>query len=161
MFRILNWSPSITRRIMARRGRLCDVTHDCLSLMLRSCSLSECDAVAALKARRLQITGAPTPVGALMSRRKIMISLSPPIKAAAHACFSVGTRSSEKHGGRPRDVNMPSVLFVPRFPLRIFYRVKDASNSESLLQRYNSMYSLCDVSNYRLILHWKQFSKIY
>lgn len=157
MFRILNWSPSITRRIMARRGRLCDVTHDCLSLMLRSCSLSECDAVAALKARRLQITGAPTPVGALMSRRKIMISLSPPIKPAAHACFPVGTQSSEKHGGRPRDVNMPrlSVLFVPRFPLRIFYRVGDVTNAESLLRR-NSTYSLCNAINYRLILDIKK-----
>lgn len=65
-------------------------------------------------------------VGALMSRRKIMISLSPPIKPTAHARFPVGTRSSEKLGGRSRDVNMPrlSVLFIPRFPLRIFYRLR-------------------------------------
>lgn len=87
-----------------------------------------------LKARRLQITGTPTPAGALMSRRKIMISLSPPIKPTAHARFPVGTRSSEKHGERPRDVNMPrlSILFVPSFPLRIFYRVGDATSTESL-----------------------------
>lgn len=60
MFRILNWNPSITRRIMARRGRLCDATHDCLLLMLRSCSPSV--RRSPLKARRLQITDAPTPV---------------------------------------------------------------------------------------------------
>lgn len=68
-----------------------------------------------------------------MSRRKIMISLSPPIKPAAHARFPVGTRSSEKHGGRPRDANMPqlSVLFVPRFPPRVFYRVGNAPSIES------------------------------
>jgi len=41
-----------------------------------------------------------------------MISLSPPIKPAAHARLPVGTRSSEKLGGRPRDANMP-----PRHPL--------------------------------------------
>lgn len=50
------------------------------------------------------------PAGALMSRRKIMISLSPPIKPGAHARFPVGTRSSGKHGGRPRDVNDAAAL---------------------------------------------------
>jgi len=134
------------RRIMARQGRLCDTTHDCLLLMFRSCSPPVWRSP--LKARRLQITGAPTP-SALMSRRKIMISLSPPIKPTAHACFPVGTRSSEKLSDRPRDVNTPrfSVLFVPRFSLaHILPRARHTSGVLRIVSHYMLLVTIHETS---------------
>lgn len=116
MLCVLDWNLSITCHIIVRWDRLCDATHDYPSVnVLWSCRRLMASMVfslslyLSLKAYGLQITGASTP-GVLMSRRKIMISLSPPIKLAAHARYSVGTRSSEKHGRRSRDVNMPHAL---------------------------------------------------
>lgn len=125
MFRILNWSPSITRRIMARQGRLCDATHDCL-LSTNAPILQFVSARRSpLKARGLQITGASTLVPScrdvkLWSPFHLQLSRPPTL------AFLSALDLLEKLGARPRDVNMPplSVLFAPRFPPRmhIFYR---------------------------------------
>lgn len=85
--------------------------------------------------------------GALTSRRKIMISLSPPIKPAAHARYPVGTRSPEKLDAVVTSTPPPVLSFVCRpeiFPLRIFHVAHIENARDPALDRFSSTYFRCD-----------------
>lgn len=157
MFRILNWNPSITRRIMARRGRLCDATHGCLLLMLRSCSPSV--PRSPLKARRLQITGAPTPVPScrdvkLWSPSHLQLSRPPTL-----ASLSALNLLKSSAGALVTSTCRGSQFCLSRdFPYAYFIRVGDTTNIISMSHFYISSVLIVNfVLDFREFTVWTEF----